>query len=889
MKAIITSALLFFCCILLAEYSIAQTLHGVVKDSLGKAVPYAGVNLKSGGSIIISYATGNEKGAYNLAIPGDADKKNLTIEVSCIGFAKQSKAVTDFTAAYNFSLSIANHQLKTVTVKDTRPRLRISGDTLNYKVSDFSSPQDRVIGDVIKKLPGIEVDANGKIKYNGKAISNFYIGGDNLLDDKYNIATSTIPADAVDKVQVMENHQPIKMLRNKVASDDVALNITIKDGAKMQLMGNATVGAGLPDKYDENVNTIVLKDKYKAINYVRGNNTGNDVAWDITSHNMDDYLNRIDNNKPSTELSLGAAGNPNLPTSRYLFNQSGLLNLNNLVNLKKDVQLKVNVSYLHDTQKQDYQKLNQTFLPGDTVTYTEIQHNKKRPDLVHAQFNLNMNQDKFYLNNILMGDLNYNSGYSALTTNGSSANQSLEDKVRDFSNEFNLMNTLKSGLIINFYSYVDRMTEPESLTIEPGLNANIFNSGQPYNKLVQTTNVPTWVTNNYLSFSLPGTAITQHYKVGINVQSQELNSTLYTVQNDQSTSIALDSAVNNLNWQRRKIYAEAGLDIPGKKFQLNINVPVILQQTSYQENLYQLDQSLTRLYVNLQLMLKYQTGTENFVNLNYSYKNNIGDIDDTYRGYILKNYRSLYANNAGLTETKVQNAILGFNYRKAIDMFFWGIHATYTHTDANNIAYNNITLNFQQRIVLPYQNATDSWTISGNISKYNFDLHTTFSGGVSWQANKSNQVFNGTLLPYQTKTTSVNGGIETKVSRKINFSYKAYFTHNVSESSAAPGSAFNQLQQTASVVFVPANSLYITLSGDNYYTHQPQMNDLNYSFADFSARYNFTKRKIDLELKALNLLNTKTYSTAYLSANTYTSSVYQIPGRMVIAKVTFNY
>jgi hypothetical protein len=71
--------------------------------------------------------------------------------------------------------------------------LRVHGDTTDYKVSDFSSPQDRVIGDVIKKLPGIDVAKDGKISYNGKSISGVYIGGDNLLDDKYNIATNSYP------------------------------------------------------------------------------------------------------------------------------------------------------------------------------------------------------------------------------------------------------------------------------------------------------------------------------------------------------------------------------------------------------------------------------------------------------------------------------------------------------------------------------------------------------------------------------------------------------------------------------------------------------------------------------------------------------------------------
>jgi hypothetical protein len=94
------------------------------------------------------------------------------------------------------------------------------------------------------------------------------------LDDKYNIATNTIPNGVVDQVQVMENHQPIKMLKDKVVSEDVALNLTMKKDAKLQLVGQETIGAGLPGNYYGELNAMMFKDKYKAINYIKGNNTG---------------------------------------------------------------------------------------------------------------------------------------------------------------------------------------------------------------------------------------------------------------------------------------------------------------------------------------------------------------------------------------------------------------------------------------------------------------------------------------------------------------------------------------------------------------------------------------------------------------------------------------
>lgn len=865
----------------------AQNITGTITDSLGKGVSFASVTLKSG-NVILAYTTTNDKGTYTLAVPADASKTGLQVDVSCVGYKKQSRALADFSGAYNFTLSSTSKQLNEVMIKNSRPHLKVSGDTISYKASDFSSPQDRVIGDVIKKLPGVTVASDGKISYNNKPISSLYIGGDNLLDDKYNIATNTIPYGSVDQIQVMENHQPIKALKDKVLSDDVAMNLTFKPNAKIKLVGQESVGAGLPGKYDEELNAMMFKDKYKAINYLKGNNTGCDVQNDLVSHNMASYLARLDNDKPSTVLSLGTAGDPDLPRNRYLFDQSGILNLNNLVNLKKDVQLRANVSYLHDTQTQNYSKSTQIYIPGDTVRYTELQQNKHRPDWIHSQFTLNINQTKYYLNDNLVFDYNHNTNYSGLTTNGVFANQVFKDNSLDFSNEFNLINTTKSNKIYEWYSYIDRITEPETRTIEPGLTPATYNKNVAYATLLQTTNIPTWFTNNYFSYKIPTDFVTQSYKAGFSLQAQQLQSGLSAVQYNNSVTPALDSAINNLNWTRTRIYADAQYDIPGSKLKLTVDLPLSLQLLNYSDALYKLDKSVNRLYFNPKVSGKYQTGIENYVSFGYSFKNNIGSIQDVYIGKILKNYRSLYANNADLTESQVQNALLGFNYRKAITLFFFGINAGFTHSVSNNISSSVVTATTTSRVVLPFENAFDAWQLSSSISKYNFTLRTTFSAGISWQSAHSNQIQNGDILKYNTIATTLNAGIESKLTKQVNLSYKAYYTQTTSKlSNSANSSMIQQLQQTGAINYNPTDNLLFKLSDDHYYTHQDQANDLKYIFADASARYKFNKIKTDLELSAVNLFDNRTYSALYLSANTFTANTYTIPGRFFLLKASF--
>ncbi|MET0571709.1 MAG: carboxypeptidase-like regulatory domain-containing protein, partial [Pedobacter agri] len=484
-----------------------KPIRGTVKDHKGISIESVNVNLKDIEGNIIVFTRTNKNGEFSLPVKNE-QLKGYKIEVSSIGYQKQSVAVTQLDKAYDFTLSGSETILETVTVKNS-PLLKANGDTLNYRTSDFADQQDRSIGDVIKKMPGIEISENGKISYNGKPISNLYVDGDNLLDDKYNIATKSVPHGAVDKVQVIQNDQPVKMLRKNNMSDDVALNLVIKDDAKMKVMGDATAGIGTPDRFDENITAMLFNKKLKFINNVKANNTGNDPGIDLTSHNMEDYTRRLDNSKPAKLLSTGAAGVPSLPQSRYLFNKAALLNLNNLYKFNQDLQLRANISYIYDDRRQQYSKFSQTYLAGQTVSYSEFQNNEINPQRLRAQFNLNKNADADYLNNNLVLDYSPFKTVSDFSINNIAAGQTLRQQGFDLSNELNYRKKLKSSQVINLYSYLNRSTQSESLDINPGLNADILNSGNPYRGLKQYIKLPTWYFNNYASLAFVNGGFTQ--------------------------------------------------------------------------------------------------------------------------------------------------------------------------------------------------------------------------------------------------------------------------------------------------------------------------------------------------------------------------------------------
>lgn len=881
--------LILFASLLTSVSAFAQKqIKGKIKDNKGKPIAAASVNLVDADGSILSFTRSDDKGQFTLSLSEDA--KNLKIEASVIGYAKQTLAVEDLTKSYELVLTESEISLKTVVVKN-RPSLTANGDTLNYKTSDFADKQDRTIGDVLKKMPGITVEENGKVSYNGKAISNLYIDGDNVLDDKYNIATKGIGHGAVDKVQVIENDQPIKMLRKNNMSDDVALNLVIKDEAKLKIMGDVKAGLGTPDRFDGNANAMLFKKKVKFINNIQGNNIGRDPGIDITAFNLSDFQRRMDNDKPTNFLSAGAAGVPTLPQSRSLFNKAGLANFNHFYKFNEELTVKGNVSYLYDQRDQVYNKFSETYLPNQTISYSEVQQSAINPQKLQAKFNVNGNAEKYYLNNTFNADYANQHTNSWVTINGIGANQKLKQETFDISNEFSYRKKLKSENTLNFYSFLNRTTQPELLNIRPGLNEDILNNGTPYAGLDQYIKLPTLYTNNYLSFALVHGKFVQTYKTGFNLQHQELNSELFRLQNNQTTELVSTDMINDLNWNKNKVYVEGGYEYTNDKLKIGLFLPLSYNRISYEDMGKNLDNTLNKVFLNPSFNAKYQTGTENYITANYSYKNDLGGLDDVYRGTILKNYRSLFANDAPISERQSQSVGAAFNFRKAMQMFFFNLSASYSTITLNTISSFNLTNNIQQRIVLPLENEQTMLSFGGSASKYLFALKSTVNGGVSYSKSKFDQLQNGNLLPFQSESMTYKAGIDAKLSKFMNWSYNATFSENTNRSKVGGDltTKFQQLRHSSGVTATAFKSLFLTLSGEHIFTHQDSQPNLSYLFADLNMRYRFVKMKTDLEFSLTNLANVKKFEAINASANSLTSGTYFIPGRVAMLKATFNF
>ncbi len=886
--------LIAFCLIFSVKTFAQHRITGSLVTETGQPVSNAMVTLKNKENILVHYNQSNHDGAFALSYPDSLHQKGLYIEIAYLGFKKSTTYLLEGKTTYKITLEQSSFDLEAVEIK-SRPLIRKIGDTTSYNVASFAQKEDRTINDVIKRMPGMEVEENGKIKFNGKNISNLTIDGDDLLDDKYAIGTKTIPFEMVQDLQVLENHQSKKVLKGKAFSDDVSINLKIKEDAKLKLTGQAKAGAGLPGQYEGELNSILFNKTFKMLNSAKGNNTGYDLQADLTGFNENTRLTTAGNSRPSNLLSLGTVGNPSLPTNRYYLNNSVAVSANNLFKFGvNDWQLKTNLSMFADKNEMAYNSLNQLTLGNETFNFTEEQYIDKNPFLTDLSLKLEANKDQYFFNNTLKLNYSKQRENAHLINNNVGMTQSLHNSIRDFSNHLQYMPAINKKNVISIDWYLNHYNKPQDLRINSGLHASTLNNGNPFESINQIAETPTWFSNATVGYRFAKGLIKQNYQFGVLNEWQELNSEIQLTQLSGQINVA-DQSANQLNWNRMRTYLNAGYELNYNKWEMRLSLPIALQNIHYRDHTFSLNEKQKNWLITPYVNIKYHINTEDNVAINYAYSNNLGNINGVFRGTILTNYRSLQANAAELQARYAHSTGLNYQFKRTLEMLYLNMGINYSSATANSIASRVINNNISQTILLPYENNVS--TLSGNFgfSKYVYALGATGSLKSNLNTSRFNQFINGNLLPFNSISYSIIPTIETRLfNQRINAKYEAVANWTESKplenSSNVPLTAqkIHNLDQSLSMSYSPLTNVFVRVSGRHQLIKQPSTQNINYLFTDANIRYKAKKLKADFELDLTNLGNIKNYEAFIVSANQFISNQYNLRGRMAVLKAAFN-
>ncbi len=252
------------------SYSQKITLTGFVRDSLQNPLPYANVISKPKDVIKnLQFAISDNEGYYKLIL---TEGDSITISISYLGY---KPIEYDFVALKDtkkdFTLEQSSEQLEEVVIEMP---VTVRGDTTIYKTSTFIDGSERKLKNVLKKLPGVEVDKNGGVTVQGKKVTKMLVDGKKFFGGNSKLAVENIPADAVGNVEVIDNYNEVSFLKGLSDSDEMAMNIKLKEDKKRFVFGDVEVGKGNDDFYKTSANLFYYSPKTN-VNFIGNiNNIG---------------------------------------------------------------------------------------------------------------------------------------------------------------------------------------------------------------------------------------------------------------------------------------------------------------------------------------------------------------------------------------------------------------------------------------------------------------------------------------------------------------------------------------------------------------------------------------------------------------------------------------
>lgn len=870
--------------VIASQHVFAQTttiIDGYVKGTDGKASDaYVTVSPK-GKSVILGFADVDvTNGYYKVEFAIDTDSVIVTAAGMTIG--KNVRTVPNRTQRIDFVTVEQVMQIKEVTVK--APKIRKSGDTISYNVATYAKQDDRVIGDVIKRMPGMEVSENGRITYNGKDISKFYIEDMDMLQSRYGLATKNVNAKDVTTVQVMENHQAIKSLRGKELTDDVAVNLKLRPNAKGTFAVNTMLGSGFQEKSvvgdnllwtGEAVSMYFGKRRQNMVVY-NGDNTGNDASSQL----KEQYAIRSVRLYPFCPMGVVMPPTAGVSQKRYLDNHSHVLSVNHLEKLGNDTELTFYAGYHTDYVRRAGYSASDRFLSEEKHLLTEetlTSQTHVNNLMAQARYCKNAS-DKFFVNILdFKGAWNDDKVDGLLTSNALAHPQQVTQHLsRPQLSVKNTINTIRSigDNRFNLFFSVGYAQRPNSL--EVGIDSMRY---------TQDITSRHYAANFNTGYSISLGHFTSNYGLTANGGMQSIGTDLMGYEVNDSEEL-----INDVRYGLYEVSLGQSYKYKNNGLQVILGLPLNLQVQQLEDCIRGTDYSYSYSHLLLSPSLSVQYEVRDFTfTANSHYQRNVGNPNAIYGGYIMSNYRTFQRNFVkDLCETQRISGSANIAYSNALSATFGNLGAGYTRTQGNTIyghRYDGI-ISVIEGVSRP--TTTENYHIKGGISQ-GFDWwQSTLGLSGRYTYSKNEQLIDGTIYPFNHKF--LVGGMTASVTpiRWLNLVYSSQYSKS---NSHAPNSKSMARDIVSSINRMTLN-LYIakplTLSAsvDDFYNDFSASERNHHTwFADIKAKYRM--KRVDLELEANNLFNEQAYTlVTYDNLDVYRNVCYLRPIN-VVTKVRF--
>lgn len=277
MKNLTVILALFMCVFMqLTGQEIHKITGTIIDKSTQELIEQATVRLLSQkDSTYISGAGTNKEGKFTInSSPG-----KYILNISYLGYNTLYKKVEvkennlDLGSIY---LSTDGIMLQEAVITAKAPEVTVKGDTVEYNADSYKVQESAVVEDLLKKMPGAEIDSDGKITVNGKEVKKILVDGKEFFSDDPKVASKNLPASMVDKLQVLDKKSDMAQMTGfDDGEEETVINLTVKKGMKQGVFGSASAGIGNHGRYETNAMVNYMQNENQFTLLGGSNNTNN--------------------------------------------------------------------------------------------------------------------------------------------------------------------------------------------------------------------------------------------------------------------------------------------------------------------------------------------------------------------------------------------------------------------------------------------------------------------------------------------------------------------------------------------------------------------------------------------------------------------------------------
>ena len=891
-KILLFKLLVLFSPIML--FSQAIKIEGTIKDQQGNPLEMANVIALKSNNTIESYSITDAKGNYRLTVDPN---QTYQLRVSYLGFAPHQETVTTTLEVGNLMkpivLKAMDDKLKEVEVTYKIP-ITIKGDTLSYDKDAFASGNEKKLGDVLKKLPGVEINTEGEVEVEGKKVQKVMVNGKDFFDGDTKMATKNIPANAIDKIEFLRNYNEVNPMRGiGDDSDNVAMNIKLKKGKENFWFGEVGGGIGLEERYlvhpklfyyspKKSVNILLdannigavpftMQDYFRFTGGMRGINRGGGTSLQISSNDLGFSMTR-DNRALEIDTKFGAFNFSYNPIKTWTLSGFSIFN-----DAKTDLLTKSQKRYVETNQTEE---TTSGALQRSQLGMLKLSSSYKPNLSTHFDYDILIKKSKQTEENAI----------SSLVS-GVTNNIEIGKENDPFSINQNL----------NFYKTIDAKNlysaEIQHLWQEEQPFYNALTAFQPFpsilpvqeqslydltqNRTIKTNKLDAkadyfYLLNNTSNINLTAAAT---------VSRQNFDSSLFQIlDNDAQNPLNNTDLTNDVTYNFTDLYV--GLRYKMVSGILTVSPGLTLHQYLTKDT--QLGTTLETDDVKLlpDFYAKLQLKKSESVRLTYNKSLEFTDILKRAEGFIFNNYNSMSQGNRALENALYHRISLQyFNF----NMFsFLNIQGFANYSKKVNGVKNSTTLVGINQVSSPINSNLADETISGNfrLSKRYGKIETRLRANVT-HSNYFNFV-NNSWSESKSFTQNYQGSLVSSFKNAPNFEVGYNRIFNDYDS----GNRDTQYITDRPFANVEIGFLkhFIFTADYSYYNYRDADKTIqnNYSLLDAKVYYQQKDSKWEYSLAATNLLNNHSINDDSFSEFVTSTSQFMVQPRYYMFSVKYH-